>query len=223
MHHFHLHTLFLALQLIWVRTETSQKVGCIDESSNHVCRVQSTNEKDDAQQETGAEMTTWKWDLDSDHHCNIRRIKANELTQVFKSGRVQPLYYAPIIIQSENKENLFDIGDCDNAFFHDSTSLENIPKSLPPHMNVTLTSSNSHSSHRRIIPLETYLDETTSNEVFPWDKSNETWYLFGETYSKDWQTLLQSYCLPPCETCSKDLSALSFGIGGRGSGVQVSM
>ena len=54
--------------------------------------------------------------------------------------------------------------------------------------------------------------------------SNETWYLFGETYSKEWKELLQHYELPPCLACQqehrdKDLIALSFGIGNSGSGV----
>lgn len=189
----------------------------------------------------GNEATKWKWNLDDNHHrCNIRRIRRNELAMVFKSGKIPPLHYEPIVIYNDeehdedgesldnskkdrydgNKLNKYKPEECNDRYFFESTKLYQIKKSLPPNMTVILTSSNSHSSHRRIIPLETYLHETISNEVFPWDKSNETWYLFGETYSKDWQKLLETYCLPPCETCSKDLSALSFGIGGKGSGVQ---
>lgn len=56
--------------------------------------------------------------------------------------------------------------------------------------------------------------------MYPYHLSNETWYLFGETYSDEWKAFLQSYPLPPCHTCTSDLSALSFGIGNRGSGVQ---
>lgn len=48
-----------------------------------------------------------------------------------------------------------------------------------------------------------------------------TRYLFGETYSEEWKTsLLNYYTLPPCRTCDRSLSALSFGIGNKGSGVQ---
>ena len=36
----------------------------------------------------------------------------------------------------------------------------------------------------------------------------------------DWKRLLDNYELPPCVVCSKDMVALSFGIGNRGSGVQ---
>ena len=55
-------------------------------------------------------------------------------------------------------------------------------------------------------------------------KSNETWYLFGETYSSEWKSLLRHYQLPPCQACNdpndESLVALSFGIGNSGSGVQ---
>jgi hypothetical protein len=59
-----------------------------------------------------------------------------------------------------------------------------------------------------------------TGETTPDQLSNETWYLFGETYTKDWKKLLENYTLPPCQTCVKELVALSFGIGNRGSGVQ---
>jgi hypothetical protein len=57
-------------------------------------------------------------------------------------------------------------------------------------------------------------------ETLPNQLSNETWYLFGETYSKEWTTFLHSYRLPKCHTCTRALTALTFGIGGAGSGVQ---
>ncbi|CAJ1937884.1 unnamed protein product [Cylindrotheca closterium] len=50
--------------------------------------------------------------------------------------------------------------------------------------------------------------------------SNETWYLFGETYSPEWKLFLSHYELPLCEACLPDSVALSFGIGDCGSGVQ---
>jgi len=45
-------------------------------------------------------------------------------------------------------------------------------------------------------------------------------YLFGETFTDEWKKFLSDYKLPPCHTCSRSLSALSFGIGNKGSGVQ---
>mmetsp|Transcript_48292 Transcript_48292/g.71575 ORF Transcript_48292/g.71575 Transcript_48292/m.71575 type:complete len:180 (-) Transcript_48292:222-761(-) len=65
-----------------------------------------------------------------------------------------------------------------------------------------------------------YIEETVSQETFPSQFSNETWYLFGETYTEEWVKFLHSYTLPPCQACSPDLSALAFGIGNKGSGVQ---
>jgi ribosomal protein L16 Arg81 hydroxylase len=66
------------------------------------------------------------------------------------------------------------------------------------------------------------LNEIASEPTNPDQKSNETWYLFGETYSPEWKQLLQHYQLPPCQACNdnKDLVALAFGIGNSGSGVQ---
>jgi ribosomal protein L16 Arg81 hydroxylase len=57
-------------------------------------------------------------------------------------------------------------------------------------------------------------------DTLPAQRANETWYLFGETYSEDWKRLLEHYELPSCHACDRDLVALSFGIGNRGSGVQ---
>lgn len=119
----------------------------------------------------------------------------------------------------ENKNRNY----CTPATFTQMSSIQNISTSTFPHnFNVTLSSSNSFSSHRRSIPLSQYIDETLDNdEILPHDLSNLTWYLFGETYSDEWRKmLLRYYCLPPCQTCTDDLSALSFGIGGKGSGVQ---
>jgi len=100
------------------------------------------------------------------------------------------------------------------------TSLSKMPELLPDNYHVTLTSSNSFSARRRIIRLSQYLNETILVEILPSQLSNETWYLFGETYSPEWKELLHLYCLPPCQTCTRELSALAFGIGGRGGGVQ---
>ena len=97
---------------------------------------------------------------------------------------------------------------------------------------ITLTSSNAFSEHKKQLTLEQYIIETTmkNTETLPNQLSNETWYLFGETYEKQWyQLLLQHYVVPKCYTCHnynhsqfhKDHPvSLAFGIGNRGSGVQ---
>ena len=98
-----------------------------------------------------------------------------------------------------------------------------------------LSSSNSFSEHRRTVTLRQYLYETIQNPVTPNQKANETWYFFGETYSLPWKELLRGYELPPCQACIREVEkndditmsfspgaavALSFGMGGIGSGVQ---
>ena len=163
----------------------------------------------------------WQWDLDANHRCNIKRISLETIHDMFEGG-LPPLYHEPLLIYNDNDDYSVPspFSGCIHSKFADQSSLSNITKSLPEGFNVTLSSSNSFSAHRRTIPLTQYLNESLSSEIFPHQLSNETWYLFGETYSDEWQQMLSDFCLPPCQTCTKDLSALAFGIGGRGSGVQ---
>mmetsp|Transcript_2417 Transcript_2417/g.4504 ORF Transcript_2417/g.4504 Transcript_2417/m.4504 type:complete len:368 (-) Transcript_2417:56-1159(-) len=165
----------------------------------------------------------WKWNLDDIHECNIERVNLDEVYRRFQGGDtgggLPPLYSKPLVIHTEQDQ--LSRNGCVYSVFQEKTSLENITSSLPDGFHVTLSSSNSYSAHRRTIPLIQYLNETISSETLPTQLSNETWYLFGETYSKEWQQhLLSDFCLPPCQTCTRELSALAFGIGGRGSGVQ---
>uniref|UniRef100_A0A7S3Q1M7 JmjC domain-containing protein n=1 Tax=Chaetoceros debilis TaxID=122233 RepID=A0A7S3Q1M7_9STRA len=162
----------------------------------------------------------FKWELESAHRCNIRRVEIKNLFTLFKSGLLPPLYHEPLVIYSDDisKADLSNDGMCSKL--SEITSLQNITSTLPDEFEVTLSSSNSFSAHRQTIPLTQYLNETLTSETLPHHLSNETWYLFGETYSDEWQNMLSDFCYPPCQTCTKDLSALSFGIGGRGSGVQ---
>lgn len=159
-----------------------------------------------------------KWNIDTKQRCNIKRITYEELYSIHPFG-VPPLYHEPIIIYSNDYGIRLPSG-CIIESFIQRTSLENITKNFPKDFNVTLSSSNSFSDHRRTTTLTQYINDTISREVMPHDLSNETWYLFGETYSEEWQKMLHDYCYPPCQTCTKELSALSFGIGGKGSGVQ---
>ena len=172
-------------------------------------------------EQNSIDQRQWKWNLDAKHKCNVKRISLSELSELFKQG-LPPLYHEPLLIF--NDRNDYDVpspfSGCIFSVFAQKTSLSNIEKALPGGFNVTLSSSNSFSSHRRTIPLTQYLNETLSSEILPHDFSNETWYLFGETYSEEWQEMLQDFCLPPCQTCVRELSAFAFGIGGRGSGVQ---
>ena len=49
--------------------------------------------------------------------------------------------------------------------------------------------------------------------------ANETWYLFGDTRTKEWVDLQNNYYVPPLDAGSDD-PALAMGLGGRGSGVR---
>ena len=145
--------------------------------------------------------------------CNIRRIAYPDLYNVFPPHGVVPsLYIEPFIITTDPSYN---------ADFAERTTQTHFLEQFPQHFNVTLSSSNSYSSHRRTIPLTQYLQEVIySDGPNLSNKSNETWYLFGETYSNEWKNLLDSFVLPPCQMCTRNLSALSFGLGGFSSGVQ---
>ena len=153
-------------------------------------------------------------------------------------GIVPSLYHEPIIIQQNHTIN---------EVFRYKTQCHRILQQFPNHttFRVTLSSSNALSEHRQSILFRDYLQRTTRcddddddnknnnnnnhidsddtmSETFPDQWSNESWYLFGETYTEDWyNAIVQYYTLPPCQTCDDhDQVALSFGIGHRGSGVQ---
>ena len=155
---------------------------------------------------------SWQWLPEEEHPCNIRRLSIQGVYREFGSKGLPPLYKQPIIIHANPERN---------AHLRSITTRDVITQQFDSDFNVTLSSSNALSERRRTIPLQQYLDEMEATpETSPRQLSNESWYLFGETYTDEWQNLLQSYELPPCQTCERSLSALSFGIGNRGSGVQ---
>ena len=89
---------------------------------------------------------------------------------------------------------------------------------------VSLTSSNTFSDGRLQMPLALYLDQLDRLSTGIDAAANETLYLFGGNYSPNWIDFLDNYPLPPCRTCTgkspwKDNAAVSFGVGGLGSGV----
>lgn len=207
---------------------------------NHSCDAQDANSNVEADSINGASCKSkelsledplhdssrkWKWDPTSKSHpCNIRRISRSELLRLYGDKGVPNLYPYPLVIHPDGKSkyrksNLVNL-----------TTIDNLPSNFPPDFNVVLTGSDSLSSHRRTIPLAQYLHEVLaankgSGETLPNQLGNETWYLFGETFSDEWAEFLQSYDLPPCHSCTplhreQNLVALSFGIGNIGSGVQ---
>ena len=166
----------------------------------------------------------WRWDPKGQHRCNITRISRTGLHRRFGISGLPKLYPYPLVIYDvyidpENEPRR-------NTVFVEKTTFENLPSCFPSDFNVTLSSSSSFSAHRRTIPLVQYLEEiTTANggrgETYPDQLSNETWYLFGETYGDEWKKMFLDYEMPPCSTCEdRELSALAFGVGNIGSGVQ---
>jgi hypothetical protein len=196
----------------------------LTEDGDNICHAQYNSVTiNDISRDTSSDgYQKWKWDPSKAHPCNIRRISRLELFNVFGDAGLPKMYPFPLIIYPD--------GGKENSGFADLTTLENLPLNFPPDFHVTLSGSDSLSSYRKIIPLKQYLREIlTANdgrgETLPNQLGNETWYLFGETFSHEWTTFLENYELPPCETCTpfhrlQSMVALSFGIGNTGSGVQ---
>jgi hypothetical protein len=178
--------------------------------------------------------TAFKWNIDGEHRCNIKKLSFKELYKRFNYG-LPPLYHEPLVLYYEDENNYNnhngdsgsngsngsndDINNnnhesqCIYSKFEHMSSIENITKTtFPQNFEVTLSSSNSFSAHRRTIPLSQYIDETMNHEIFPNQLSNLTWYLFGETYSNEWKEVLSNYCLPPCQTCTDDLRYVLFNL-----------
>lgn len=174
--------------------------------------------------ECDARQHEWNWDPYSHHPCNIQRITHTELIRRFGALGVPNLYPYPLVIVPDGGSNK----KARNEHFANLTTQEHLPLNFPTEFNVTLTGSDSLSSHRRTIPLKQYLYEITNingGETHPDQLGNQTWYLFGETHSGEWANFLRQYNLPPCHSCTQmhyhqSLIALSFGIGNVGSGVQ---
>jgi hypothetical protein len=165
------------------------------------------------------------WDPKANHPCTIEQISLTDFTLKYgHQGGLPPLFPRPIIITNSNNANKNKSINKRNQQFQNLTRSDSILHSFPQNFTVTLSSSNSFSEHRRIIPLASYLKEVNMGPTNPNMKSNENWYLFGETYSTEWKHLLRSYEVPPCQACDnkfdENLIALSFGIGNSGSGVQ---
>ncbi|KAL7510264.1 hypothetical protein ACHAXN_007252 [Cyclotella atomus] len=168
----------------------------------------------------------WKWDPTSTSHpCTIHRISQSTLLKSFGHLGLPNLYAYPLVIYPDDFDEQPSRSNR-NAAFANSTTLDNLPKQFSSDFTFTLTGSDSLSSHRRSIPLSQYLQETTSpGETLPDQLGNETWYLFGETFTPEWSQFLMNYELPSCHACTElhrhqSLVALSFGVGNIGSGVQ---
>ena len=222
----HVHVFLALVSRVCVTLEATEGV-CgrgVDNGDGGECKSSSADAIDNKFISTTQQ---WKWMPDAVHRCNITRITRTELHRRFGRTGLPSLYPYPIVILHDYSSAGEDESlPRRNAKFVEKTTYSNLPKCFEADFNVTLSSSNSLSAHRRTIPLTQYLHEiTTANngagETYPNQLSNETWYLFGETYTDEWREMLLDYEMPPCETCpDRQLSALAFGVGNRGSGVQ---
>jgi len=117
----------------------------------------------------------WDWIPEDRHPCNIERMTIDEVKEKFGPQGLPPLYEKPLIL----------VGDASrNENFRRLTHPDHLLDNFPPDFSITLSSSNSLSEHRRTATLKKYLNETlTLQETLPNQRSNESWYLFGETYT----------------------------------------
>jgi Cupin-like domain len=218
---------------------------CCVEGQDSKLECSLTNENDDDVSLTGSVWNIMSHDIV--RRCNIERYTWTEFQTKFHvyNGNLPLLYPYPLIIRNDDNDddgnnNTNNIYQNRNEAFRRLVDRDTIVDFFPKNFNVTLSSSNSFSEHRRTISLVQYIDEIVTNSsssssghdddggVLSHDvRANETWYLFGETFSDDWKRLLRHYVLPPCQACIREdddpsgpFAALSFGIGGRGSGVQ---
>ena len=91
--------------------------------------------------------------------------------------------------------------------------------------DVVLSSANSFSAGRTRKPFAAYVS-TDMPKQRDSSKANETWYFFGENFSDEWEALYERYALPDCggkRWCGAAAVAFSFGVAGKGSGVQFHM
>jgi Cupin-like domain len=156
-------------------------------------------------------FATEEWD--AYRRCSIPRYTERQWRAHFgpAGGGLPALYPTPVILVR---------ADHTQAKLRHATRRTNLAAWFPRNFTVTVSSSNSFSEHKRTVLLSEYLDHVWEKKETPLQQSaNDTWYLFGETYSAEWEVLLSHHALPPCTSCSRDTVAVSFGVGNAGSGV----
>ena len=126
----------------------------------------------------------WRWNLEDEHPCNIRKVTIHQLKAQYGPNGLPPLHPDPIIIAAGDGNDGVHSGRKRNEKIRSLTSPQNLTDFFGENFTVTLSSSNALSERRRTIPLSEYLDEILSiQETSPDQLSNESWYLFGETFS----------------------------------------
>jgi hypothetical protein len=144
--------------------------------------------------------------------CNVERIPMGQLSELQFNQHYRNV---PFVL----------VGPSDRqAALQDATRRDAILQRLAD-VSVTLSSSNTYSYDKRQATMRAYLDEIRAESLATEGgnaRSNETWYLFGNTDPVVWTPLLDLYVLPPfVDTGRRDAVALSFGVGADASGVQM--
>eukprot|EP00736_Rhodelphis_marinus_P009768 Rmarinus@m.9815 len=137
-------------------------------------------------------------------YCNIERYNANELSKETFANE----YYnqRPVIITFPSTWN---------AAVKEKVRLENLRMNHGS-IEVMLASSNTYSYEKLTTDLLTYLDEMMGPQTLN-NLGKDTYYLFGDTMTTEWVSLLHDYEVPPYR--GRTVSACTLGLGGLGSGV----
>lgn len=137
-------------------------------------------------------------------YCNIERVP------LLSVANFRRLYKrtAPVV---------FTMPEDTNAAFRERTSLESLLNGPWASLTVTLSSANSYSHDKVTSTMAEYLRSTG---LLRWEVdslANETFTLFGDHYSKEWDEFLSPYVMPV--DSAADDGILSFGVAGARSGV----
>jgi hypothetical protein len=98
-----------------------------------------------------SDESKWKCPISTLHSCNIHRISQSELLASFGHLGLPNLYPYPLVIYPDDFDH--QPRSNRNAVFANLTTLDNLPRQFSSDFNVTLTGSDSLSSHRRNISL----------------------------------------------------------------------
>ena len=102
-----------------------------------------------------------------------------------------------------------------NAVFARLTERDNLLREMG-NKSVRISAQNSYSHLRIETTVKEYFEKWVPEQENAAD-SNTTYYFFGENFAKHWDDLNKAYRVP--DLPSTEHTSLSFGIGGRGSGV----
>lgn len=180
----------------------ASQTQCTSSSTNNNCQQ---NKSEDHKQQITKKKYNWDLDDSSQHKCNIDKITVSEMEKRFATspsssdGQFPSMFYKPMIIVSDydgnnNTSSLLPTPSARHKKRHDQleifrqkTTVDGILDSLSPTFELTLSSVNSFSSHRRKIFLGEYLkSEILDSVTLPDQLSNETYTLFGDTFTSDW-------------------------------------